>query len=175
MIIAKLNSLVDREVIDALYTASQAGVEIRLNIRGICCLLPGKKGMSENIKVVSIVDRLLEHARVFYFRHGGDDRVFISSADWMGRNLDRRVELLVPVEQDRTKGRLIRMLNAYFDDNTNSSILGDDGTYRAVEDKKKKKNQFRSQEALYKEAHQIYQAHSDPRTTVFEPIRKPEM
>ena len=175
LIIAKLNSLVDREVIDALYTASQAGVEIRLNIRGICCLLPGKKGMSENIKVVSIVDRLLEHARVFYFRHGGDDRVFISSADWMGRNLDRRVELLVPVEQDRTKGRLIRMLNAYFDDNTNSSILGDDGTYRAVEDKKKKKNQFRSQEALYKEAHQIYQAHSDPRTTVFEPIRKPEM
>lgn len=175
LIVAKLNSLVDREIIDALYAASQAGVEIRLNIRGICCLLPGKKGLSENITVISIVDRLLEHARVFYFRHGGDDRVFISSADWMGRNLDRRVELLVPVEQDHAKGRLIRMLNAYFDDNTNASVLKDDGSYRTVEDKKKKKNRFRSQEALYKEAHQIYQAHSDPRTTVFEPIRKPEM
>ncbi len=176
LIIAKLNSLVDREIIDALYKASQAGVEIRLNIRGICCLLPGKKGLSENITVISIVDRLLEHARVLYFRHGGDDRVFISSADWMGRNLDRRVELLVPVEQDHAKGRLIRMLNAYFDDNTSASILGDDGIYRVVEEKKKKKKRaFRSQEALYKEAHQIYQAHSDRRTTVFEPIRKPEM
>jgi polyphosphate kinase len=93
----------------------------------------------------------------------------------MGRNLDRRVELLVPVEQEHAKGRLIRMLNAYFDDNTNASVLKDDGTYHTVEDKKKKKRTFRSQEALYKEAHQIYQAHSDPRTTVFEPIRKPEM
>ncbi len=175
LIIAKLNSLVDKEIIDALYSASQAGVEVRLNIRGICCLLPQKKGLSDNITVVSVVDRLLEHARVFYFRHGGDDRVFMSSADWMGRNLDRRVELLVPVEQDHAKGRLIRILNAYFDDNTNASVLGDDGVYRAVEEKKKKKRQFRSQEMLYKEAHQIYRAHSDPRTTVFEPIRKPEL
>ena len=169
-IIVKLNSLVDKDLIDALYEASQAGVEVKLNVRGICCLLPGKEGLSENIRVVSIVDRLLEHARVFYFRHGGDDRLFISSADWMGRNLDRRVELMVPVEADVQKARLINMLKAYFEDNTNSSKLESDGTYKLVEAKKKKKR-FRSQEFLYKQAHQLYQAHTDPKTTVFEPIR----
>ena len=174
LIIAKLNSLVDKEIIDALYDASRAGVEIRLNVRGICCLLPGKKGISENITVISIVDRLLEHARVFFFRHGGDDRVFISSADWMGRNLDRRVELLVPVENDQAKRRLIGMLDAYFADNTNASSLQDDGDYQRVAASLKKKRQFRSQEALYQEAHQIYQAFADRRTTVFDPIRKSE-
>ena len=173
LIIAKLNSLVDKQIIDALYAASQEGVEIRLNVRGICCLLPGKKGLSENIIVTSIVDRLLEHARVFYFHHGGDDRLFISSADWMGRNLDRRVELLVPVEHQSAKNRLMRMLDAYFDDNVSASQLDSDGVYHPVE-KKKKKNAIRSQEVLYKDAQKIYNAHADPRTTVFEPIRKSE-
>ena len=169
-IIVKLNSLVDKELIDALYKASQAGVVVKLNVRGICCLLPGRKDLSENIRVVSIVDRLLEHARVLYFRHGGDDRLFISSADWMGRNLDRRVELMVPVESGEQKSRLINMLNSYFEDNTNSSQLQSNGTYELVEAKKKKKR-FRSQEFLYKQAHQIYKAHTDPKTTVFQPIR----
>ena len=169
-IIVKLNSLVDKQLIDALYKASQAGVVVKLNVRGICCLLPGKEGLSDNVRVVSIVDRLLEHARVFYFHHGGDDRLFISSADWMGRNLDRRVELMVPVEADDQKARLINMLKAYFEDNTNASKLESDGTYKLVEAKKKKKR-FRSQEFLYKQAHQWYQAHTDPKTTVFEPIR----
>lgn len=169
-IIVKLNSLVDKELIDALYEASQSGVDVKLNVRGICCLLPGQKDLSENIRVVSIVDRLLEHARVFYFRHGGDDRLFISSADWMGRNLDRRVELMVPVEAQEQKSRLINMLHAYFKDNSNSSELQSDGTYKLVT-AKKKKGQFRSQEFLYKQAHQIYQAHTNPKTTVFEPIR----
>ena len=169
-IIVKLNSLVDKELIDALYKASQAGVVVKLNVRGICCLLPGQEGLSENIRVVSIVDRLLEHARVFYFHHGGDDRLFISSADWMGRNLNRRVELMVPVEASEQKARLINMLKAYFEDNTNSSQLESDGTYKLVE-AKKKKNRFRSQEFLYKQAHQLYQAHTNPKTTVFEPIR----
>lgn len=169
-IIVKLNSLVDKELIDALYEASQAGVKVKLNVRGICCLLPGRKELSENIRVVSIVDRLLEHARVFYFHHGGDDRLFISSADWMGRNLDRRVELMVPVEEGEQKSRLINMLKAYFEDNTNASELKSDGTYEVIE-AKKKKNRFRSQEFLYKQAHQLYQAHTNPKTTVFEPIR----
>ncbi len=169
-IIVKLNSLVDKELIDALYQASQAGVKVKLNVRGICCLLPGRDDLSQNIRVVSIVDRLLEHARVFYFRHGGDERLFISSADWMGRNLDRRVELMVPVEQSEQKARLINMLQAYFKDNTNAAELKPDCAYALVE-AKKKKNRFRSQEFLYKQAHQIYQAHTNPKTTVFEPIR----
>ncbi len=169
-IIVKLNSLVDKQLIDELYRASQEGVVVKLNVRGICCLLPGRKELSENIRVVSIVDRLLEHARVFYFRHGGDDRLFISSADWMGRNLDRRVELMVPIQADEQKARLINMLHAYFEDNTNSSELQPDGTYQLNEPKKKKKR-FRSQEFLYQQAHQIYQAHTNPKTTVFQPIR----
>ena len=109
-IIAKLNSLVDPEIIEALYRASNAGVEIKLNIRGVCCLRPGVPKLSENITVISIIDRFLEHSRILYFHHGGDRRVFISSADWMPRNLDRRVELLVPVEDRALKDRLLQTL-----------------------------------------------------------------
>lgn len=169
-ITAKVNSLADKEVIDALYEASQAGVKILLNIRGICCLVPGKKGLSENIRVVSVVDRFLEHARVFHFHHGGDELAFISSADWMGRNLDRRVELMVPVENAECKSRLIRSLQAYFEDNVRATELQADGNYVPVV-KKKKKPTFRSQESLYEEACQIHSVHTDPRTTVFEPRR----
>ena len=107
-IVAKLNALVDSRIIDALYRASQAGVTIKLNIRGVCCLKPGVKGLSEKIKVVSIIDRYLEHARIIQFRHGGDNEIFISSADWMPRNLDRRVELLVPVEDDSCRTQATR-------------------------------------------------------------------
>lgn len=169
-ITAKVNSLSDKEIIDALYEAARAGVEIRLNVRGICCLVPGKKGLSESIKVISVVDRVLEHARVFHFRHGGDDLVFTSSADWMGRNLDRRVELMVPVQDDDCKSRLIRILHAYFDDNVSATELQTNGIYVPVA-KKKKKSSFRSQGHLYEEATQIHTAHTNPRTTVFQPHR----
>lgn len=166
---AKVNSLVDREIIDALYAASQAGVKVLLNVRGLCCLMPGKKGLSENIRVVSVVDRFLEHSRIFYFHHGGDEKMFISSADWMGRNLDRRVELLVPIEDRNCKSRLLRILNCYFSDSESATELQSDGTYDAVEPKKKK--QIRAQQWLYEESSQILKASTNPKTTVFQPHR----
>jgi len=169
-ITAKVNSLVDKEIIDALYLASQSGVKIRLNIRGICCLVPGKKGLSENIRVISVVDRFLEHARIFHFHHGGDERIFISSADWMGRNLDRRIELMVPVLDKNCKSRLIKILRTYFDDNLAANELQSNGDYVPVTKNRKKKD-FRSQLHLHQEAHQIHNAQTDPKHTVFEPHR----
>ncbi len=169
-ITAKVNSLVDKEIIDALYNASQAGVKIRLNVRGICCLVPGMKGLSENIKVISVVDRMLEHARIFHFHHGGDDLLFISSADWMGRNLNRRVELMIPIEDKECKSRLLRILKSYFDDSAGATELQTDGHYLPVA-RKKKKGEFRSQQFLYDEACQLHAAHTNPRTTVFEAVR----
>ena len=103
-IIAKMNSLIDEEIIARLYEASQAGVRIRLNVRGICALRPGVPGVSDNIEVVSIVDRFLEHSRIYYFLNGGDEEVYLASADWMTRNLDKRVELMFPIEDAGTQG-----------------------------------------------------------------------
>lgn len=125
----KLNSLVDAPIIEALYRASQAGVNVWLNVRGICCLRPGVKGLSENIEVVSLVDQFLEHARIFHFCHGGDDKIYISSADWMPRNLDRRVELLVPIESENCKQKLIEMLEVNRADNVKARRLTPEGTY----------------------------------------------
>lgn len=127
-IIAKTNSLQDEEIIEALYAASSAGVDIKLNVRGICCLKPGKRKEAKNIQVVSYIDRYLEHARIFYFHQGGSPQLFISSADWMTRNLDKRVELLVPVEASRPKQKLIKILNAFFDDNCQAFDIQPDGT-----------------------------------------------
>jgi polyphosphate kinase len=165
----KVNSLVDREIIDALYSASEAGVKIMLNVRGMCCLLPGKKGFSENIQVVSVIDRFLEHSRIFYFFQGGDEKMFISSADWMGRNLDRRVELLVPIEERDCKNRLLKILNCYFHDSESAKELKSDGSYADVSVKKKKR--IRSQQWLYEEAGEIFRAINHPKTTVFQPHR----
>ena len=112
---AKVNSLQDPEICRALYRASQAGVKVRLNVRGICCLRPGVAGVSENIEVRSIIDRFLEHARVFYFRNGGHEEVYLSSADWMQRNLSKRLEMMFPGDRpeasaaaDRRPGDLFR-------------------------------------------------------------------
>jgi polyphosphate kinase len=170
-IAVKLNALVDSEIIDRLYAASQSGVIIKLNVRGICCLRPGVPGLSENIEVVSVVDRYLEHARIAYFFHGGDERVFISSADWMPRNLNRRVELLVPVEERSLKIRLINVLDVYFRDNVKARRLNSDGTYIPV--RKPGAAPFRCQYELYKQACQAKQAAERAARTILEPHRSP--
>lgn len=170
LIDVKINSLVDSEIINALYAASQAGVPIRLNVRGICCLRPGVPGLSENISVVSIVDRYLEHARILRFHHGGDDLVFISSADWMPRNLDRRIELFVPIEDPPSKTRLIEILETYFDDTAKARILTPSGKYERVKSRKKRR---RSQERLYEQAVRMVKTAEQARQTVFEPHRAP--
>ncbi len=130
-IIAKMNALVDPEIIRALYKASMAGVRIDLIIRGICCLRPGIKGLSDNIHVRSIVGRFLEHTRVFYFLNGGEEQVLCSSADWMPRNLHHRVEACFPIEEKRPKDQITKfgLLN-YLNDNTQAWILQSDGTYK---------------------------------------------
>jgi polyphosphate kinase len=129
-IIAKMNSLVEREIIGALYHASQAGVKIDLIVRGICCLRPGIKGLSDNITVRSIVDRYLEHSRVFYFENGCQPEVFVSSADWMPRNLFRRIEVAFPIEDGNLRERLIgEVLAITLADNTKARFLQPDGSY----------------------------------------------
>lgn len=129
-IIAKMNALVDPEVIAALYRASQAGVEIDLIVRGICCLLPGLRGVSDHIRVISIIGRFLEHSRVSYFANGGDPEYYIGSADWMPRNFDRRVEAMAPIEDVAWHGRVQRVLETCLADTRQAWELGADGTYR---------------------------------------------
>jgi polyphosphate kinase len=125
----KMNSLVDAACIRALYEASCAGVRVDLNVRGICCLRPGVPGVSENIRVVSVVGRFLEHSRVYAFEHDGDTRVLIGSADLMPRNLDHRVELVVPVEGSSLREELLDGLERSLADNTNGWVLGPDGRW----------------------------------------------
>lgn len=132
-IIAKLNALVEPKIIAALYEAAAAGVSIDLIVRGMCCLRPGVEGISENIRVRSIVGRFLEHTRVYYFENGEQPQVWLSSADWMERNFFRRVETCFPVENRRIRERLVRELESYLADNTQAWLLASDGRYeRAV-------------------------------------------
>jgi polyphosphate kinase len=130
-VIAKLNSLVEPELIEALYAASQAGVKIDLIIRGICCLRPGVAGLSENITVRSIIDRFLEHSRIYYFENACQPEVFVGSADWMPRNLFRRIEVVFPIEDGNLCDRVIReILGVTLADNARARFLGADGVYR---------------------------------------------
>ncbi len=170
---AKMNALVDPKIINKLYDASQAGVEVRLNIRGICCLRPGVPGLSENIEVISIVDRYLEHARIFDFFNGGEHRVFISSADWMPRNLDKRVELMVPVDDVLCARQLREILEVYFRDNVKSRRLLPDGTYERLTPEGRPP--FRAQEVLYRRACERVREADQQRRTVFVPHQAPEM
>ena len=131
-IIAKMNALIDTTIIQALYRASMAGVKIELIVRGVCALRPGVPGVSDNITVRSILDRFLEHSRIFWFRNGGDDALFISSADWMGRNLDRRIEIAFPVYDTKAKKRLREILKTYLADTVKTRVLESDGFYRRL-------------------------------------------
>ncbi len=168
---AKVNSLSDQKIIDLLYRASQAGVTVNLNVRGICCLRPGVPGLSDRIRVVSIIDRFLEHARIFYFLHDGHHRAFISSADWMGRNLDRRIELLIPIDHKRCRDRILKSLSCYFKDNINAHELQSDGSYMRLQPSPEPA--YRSQEQIYEECRDLHAALRHHQTTLFQP-HKPE-
>lgn len=168
----KLNSLVDPRIIEALLAASDAGVRIRLNVRGICCLCPGGRGRARNIRITSIVDRFLEHARIFYFYHGGDERLFISSADWMPRNLDRRVELLVPVEDPACRAKLLRILETHLRDTASAWRLRSDGRYGRIAPSSRS-GRIRSQEQIYSQACRRAKEALQAKRTLFEPHRPP--
>lgn len=149
LIMAKMNALTHEEIIKVLYKASQAGVKVLLNVRGVCTLVPGVPGLSENIRVVSIVDRYLEHSRIFYFQNNGDAELYLSSADWMPRNLDRRIELMFPVLDDKVFDEVKEILEVYFKDNENSLELKESGQWVQLDENKNEK-MFRAQDFLYK-------------------------
>jgi polyphosphate kinase len=126
---AKMNALVDPRIIALLYGASQAGVQIDLVVRGMCSLRPGVAGVSDNIRVSSVIGRFLEHSRLFWFANGGDQEMYIGSADWMGRNLDRRVEAVAPIEDPQLRQQLERLIDAYLDDNCTAWDMQSDGSF----------------------------------------------
>jgi polyphosphate kinase len=129
-IIAKMNSLVDPEIIKLLYVASDSGVKISLIIRGICCLYPQRKNLSENITVISIIGHFLEHSRIFWFCNNDENEVFIGSADWMRRNLDRRIEAVTPINDSELKSQIKALLQTYIKDDYFAWIMREDGSYK---------------------------------------------
>lgn len=172
-IIAKMNSLCDAKIISALYEASNAGVKIELIIRGICCLKVGISTISENISVRSIVGNFLEHSRIFYFLNSGDEEVYMGSADWMPRNLDKRVEILFPVEDEHLKQEIIEILNIQLTDTVKAHILQANGSYEKID--KRGKKLINSQEYFCKKA--IKDAKKNEETEkkrTFEPLKNIE-
>ena len=172
LIIAKMNSLTHKEVISALYKASQAGVKVLLNIRGICMLVPGVPGLSENIKVVSIVDRYLEHSRIFYFQNAGNPELYCSSADWMSRNLDRRIELMFPILEKAAFDDVKSILDSYFADNTNAMELKQNGSWEPVSQESDSSEKYQAQTELYKKYKKLNESKPKNLDNQFEVRRK---
>ena len=174
-IIAKMNSLCDKEIIASLYQASCAGVKIELIVRGICCLKAGVPGLSENIHVRSIVGNFLEHSRIFYFYNDGREEVYMGSADWMPRNLDRRVEIMFPVEDPALRDRLCHMLEVQLEDNVKAHILQPDGNYEKQD--KRGKTLISSQDVFCAEADEaaakVLEAAEPAVSRVFRPLEQP--
>ena len=166
-IIAKMNALVDKKIIKELYNASAQGVKIDLIVRGMSCLRPGIEGVSENIRVISVVGRLLEHSRIYYFANGGQAKVFLSSADWRPRNLDRRVEALFPVENEHLKQRVIKILQLTLKDTVKARIQQPDGSYERVNSEGQEK--INSQEKFRELAKQRLENSQDEIIKKFEP------
>ncbi|MRR31469.1 RNA degradosome polyphosphate kinase, partial [bacterium] len=136
-LIFKMNSLVDQPMIQLLYLASQCGVRVDLITRGICCLRPGITGLSENIRVISVLGRFLEHSRIYYFHNGGNEEIYMGSADLMPRNLNQRVEVLFPVEDRSMIGHIrANILQPYLEDNIKARIMRPDGTYTRIHPEK---------------------------------------
>ena len=170
-IIAKMNSLIDKDVILKLYEASCAGVEIELIVRGICGLRPGLPGVSENISVRSIVGRLLEHSRIFYFANGGNEQLFLSSADWMPRNLNERVELLFPIESEHHKERIKALLALYLEDSLKAHVMQTNGIYRRA---LPRTNAVNAQTELYRQAIEAASLPIIPLTKRLQPLYRRE-
>ena len=172
-IIAKMNALLDKNVIQMLYRASQAGVSIDLSIRGMCSLRPGVPGVSDNITVRSVVGRFLEHSRIFYFKNAGDDEVYISSADWMPRNLYERVEVMCPLLDPVLKQRARdEILAAYLADNVKARVLDRHGNYSRVP-RRRGQPAFSAQEFLMAvaEGNAGKATIPEPSTPVVKPVR----
>jgi polyphosphate kinase len=167
-IVAKINSLVDGTIIEELYKASCAGVQIDLIVRGICCLKAGLPGLSDNITVRSITGRFLEHSRIFYFYNEGHEDLFLASADWMPRNLDRRVELMFPIEDPDCRARVIEILEVELNDTIRAHYLSEDGTYHKLDLRGKTK--LDSQEKLISLANEaVAERYLPNEVTAFEP------
>ena len=170
-IIAKMNSLVDEGIIKALYQAAAAGVKIQLVVRGICCLRPGVEGVSENITVTSIVGRFLEHSRIYYFENAGEPKLYLASADWMPRNLDRRVEVAFPVEDEAVRQEVMDILSLTLADTVKARVMQSDGTYKRVD--KRGKESIHSQMLFYDMAYNKNKAEAEKERDIFIPMMSP--
>lgn len=168
---AKMNSLVDDGIIRALYEAAMAGVKIDLVVRGICCLRPGVPGISENIRVTSIVGRFLEHSRIYYFENGGEPKVYLASADWMQRNLDRRVEVAFIVEDEDIKKEVCEIMDITLADNVKARVMQSDGTYKRVD--RRGKEPIHSQMLFYDMAIEKNRSEKKEKTDIFIPMTSP--